>query len=336
MSKCYKILTIDGGGIKGLYSAYILKHIEERFGKITDHFDMICGTSTGGIIALGLASGNSADTIVDFYEKKGPLIFPHFSKFARFKAFIRQLICKGKYDNHELKKHLEDLLGDRTLGESQNCLVIPSVRLTGGMTRTFKYPHKEGNFYKDKNIKMVDAALATSAAPTYFPVVEISDDLHTDGGLWANNPSLCGMVEAIDYFVGEGKEYDSFGILSISSVATPKMWNVSTKKRKSFWDWKTKLLPAIMDSQSYYTDFVMKRLAPKLNGKYFRIPNPEISAEQESCIELDLANETAIKTLRMLGNNTGADYTTKQEYREIIEEFFKEKKTYVTEVHNEG
>src|SRR5690554_1646152 len=105
----FKILSIDGGGIRGLYSAQLLAVLEKRVsGRLVDYFDMICGTSTGGLIALGLAIGIPASTIADFYFEKGPQIFPARYRWIRL---LSQLLGRGKYSNAALKYALTSVLG---------------------------------------------------------------------------------------------------------------------------------------------------------------------------------------------------------------------------------
>lgn len=142
----FKILTIDGGGIKGLYSASVLARIEEKTGKkISEHFDMICGTSTGGLIALAISKGISAQEIADMYFNKGQEIFP-VSEYKPLRyiqrkwQFCKQLIWRGKFSAEPLKKILEDMLGETTMGEAKNLLCIPSYNLSTGMPRIFKFP----------------------------------------------------------------------------------------------------------------------------------------------------------------------------------------------------
>lgn len=125
-SKTFKILSIDGGGIKGLYSASILASFEKKTGKnITDHFDMICGTSTGGLIAIGLANGMSAQSLVDLYMNKGSKIFPtsnsyYVRGFQNSYKTIKQLFFSNKHSVKPLKRILEGLFGDKTMSEANN------------------------------------------------------------------------------------------------------------------------------------------------------------------------------------------------------------------------
>ncbi|MEO5350172.1 MAG: patatin-like phospholipase family protein [Magnetococcus sp. YQC-3] len=198
-----RILSIDGGGLKGAMPAAFLATIEEQTGqRIIDHFDLIVGTSTGGIIALGLGLGLSASEILHFYQEKGPGIFGqtpgttwHRRLFKHYFRKVKQLV-KNKHDPASLRTALEEVFQDRRLGESQTRLVIPawhSVRRTPYLFKTAHHQRLEVD-YKEK---VVDVALATAAAPTYLPTHQIeSGVMLTDGGVWANNPTGVAAVEA--------------------------------------------------------------------------------------------------------------------------------------------
>lgn len=262
-SKTFKILSIDGGGIKGLYSASILASFENKTGKnIADHFDMICGTSTGGLIAIGLANGMSAKDLVDLYTENGSKIFPTSNSnlirgFQNSYKSLRQIFFSNKHSVKPLKRILEDLFEDKTMKDATNLLCIPSFNLTNGQPKVFKKSGSQTEHFVDNTIKLVDIALATSAAPSYYPIHEHNNFLYTDGGVWANNPSLCGLLEAIDYYVGEGKEFDDFSILSISSITTPNGWVSTSNKSKSIIGWKEKMFQTALDGQSYFTDYFL-------------------------------------------------------------------------------
>lgn len=333
--KSFKILSIDGGGIKGLYSAAVLSRLEEKSGaKAADCFDMICGTSTGGLIALGIACGKNASEMVDLYYKYGNEIFPtsnwQFLRFFQRNVYrqSRQTLFWGKFSNAPLKNRLVETFGERKLGELDNLVCIPSFNLISGMPRVFKFPHKEGGFFMDKEIPIVDAALATSAAPTYFPIHEYNKVLYVDGGVWANNPSLCGLLEALDYFVGDGKEYQTVELLSIPSVTQATGWPTNVRRNRSFWGWKSKLFQTSMDGQAYFTHFflnkVMKKIIP--DAVYTRIEPPKLSATHMSVIEMDRADKKALDTLKVLGDQDG--YTNAN--RPEVIGFFNSSKTYKT------
>ncbi len=195
MSDRFQILSLDGGGIKGIFSAAILAAIEEDLSvHVVDHFDLITGTSTGGIIALGLGLGLSPSQMVDFYANKGPSIFAnHFG--------VRSLLhwIYRKYPQQELLKALKDpyVFGEKKLGESTKRLVIPSYNLGEDDVYLFKTPHHE-RLKHDWKVPAWQVALATSAAPSYFPSSNHVDHIrHIDGGVWANNPTMVGIVETV-------------------------------------------------------------------------------------------------------------------------------------------
>lgn len=331
--KVFKILSIDGGGIKGLYSAAFLAELERGLDKrVADYFDLICGTSTGGLIALGLASGKPASELMDLYYAQGNTIFPTsnntFLRYLQLKFIhpFRQIFWRGKFSNKALRVQLEKVFGDKTLGDLQNLVCIPSYNLIKGMPRVFKFPHKEGCFFKDKDIPIVDVALSTSAAPTYLPIHAYKEELYVDGGVWANNPSLCGLLEAILYFVGEGKEYDSIELLSIPTISEPNGWTANTRRRRSFTGWQSKLIQTTMDGQAYFTDLFLRKTLHKIvpRAKYVRVSTPILSAEQMKVIDMDRADKKALNTLKVLGEHDGAEHALTKE----IKAFFETGKSY--------
>jgi patatin-like phospholipase/acyl hydrolase len=209
-----RVLAIDGGGVRGVLPASFLATVEEQIGRSpADYFDLIIGTSTGGIIALGLGSGLSAQAIRDFYITRGPRIF---RGQRHLRAMRRSLVAK--YDPRGLRDELDEVLGDVRIGDSQTRLVIPSMDLTTGKVRLWKTAHHE-RFVQDYKRRMVDAAMATSAAPTYFKaVVSDTGTSLVDGGVFANNPAALGAVEAIGVL---GWPRDEVAILSLGCGTEP-------------------------------------------------------------------------------------------------------------------
>ena len=328
MSKAFKILAIDGGGIKGLYSSTIIEHLEKEFQvKITDYFDMICGTSTGGLISLALSLGISANEITKLYTQMGEKIFPQKSKLVQM---FRQYVYKGKYSDKPLEGILRNLFGNRTIGESKNLLCIPSYSITDGRNFVIKYDHLDGNLGRDNSMSYVDAALATSAAPTYFPVCQLAyynDKQLIDGGVWANNPSLVGLIEAIRFFVGKNREYDSIEILSISSLKKNKTVKPFSKRHKSILNWNSQLFDVFSNSQEQFIHYFLTELHKHedIKVKYVRVESEPVFANEEDLIEMDLVSEKSIKLLVQKGNDAG--YKARREPSVIM--FFKSKKSYI-------
>ena len=200
-----RILSIDGGGYLGLATAAFIRGIEHHFGRsFHDDFDLFCGTSTGAIIALALASGKSGEDLVGLYKRFGPRVFPHRSLFLRWIDYPRSLF-RARYDNRELAAVLKDEFGDTTLGDLHSAgkrVLITAFNLTTGTPRLFKTDHSE-NLSSDDGLQVVEVALASTAAPTFFPIVRMTNtgdgitEAFCDGGVVANHPALLGFVEAL-------------------------------------------------------------------------------------------------------------------------------------------
>ena len=196
----FQILSLDGGGLKGLFTAAFLAHWEKETGtRVVDHFDLIAGTSTGGIIAIGLGLGLSAEEIKDLYIEKADLIFP-----PTFFSATRHWVSE-KYTSAGLRSALEGLFGDRCLGHSSTRLLIPAFDPKFEGIHIFKTAHHR-RLRTDYKQSAVHVALATSAAPTYLPVEIAESGLQlVDGGVWANNPVGLAVVEAMEY-LGQRRE----------------------------------------------------------------------------------------------------------------------------------
>lgn len=327
--KVFKILSIDGGGIKGLYSSRILEHFESKFNvSISDYFDMLCGTSTGGLIALALSLKIPVSDISNLYAEKGEKIFPqNLQKWRRY----NQILGSGKYSDIPLKEELNIIFGDKTLNDSNNLLCIPSYCITNAKPWIFKFDHKEGDLSRDNDTKYVDVALSTSAAPTFLPIAEIENydnKQFIDGGVWANNPTLVGVLEALTYFVGENKEFDSIEVLSMSSLNPTEGKSIQSNRYKSFKDWGDELFETSMVGQSHFTNYFMSKIGDitTVPIKHFRIPSADISSEQSEKIKLDITTKESIKLISGMGNAMGEVFKKDSE----IKNFFKNKKHYKT------
>jgi patatin-like phospholipase/acyl hydrolase len=175
-----------------MFSAAVLARLEEDLDtRIVDHFDLIAGTSTGGIVALGLGLGLSPKEIVEFYTGHGPRIFRNRSKMRALRHLFR-----AKYGAEPLRKALTEVFGERTFGESTKRLVITSYNLRADDVYLFRTPHLQ-TLKRDWRESAVNVALATSAAPTYLPGMLLDGARLVDGGVWANNPTMVALTEAV-------------------------------------------------------------------------------------------------------------------------------------------
>lgn len=239
-----RILSIDGGGIKGTFPAAFLADVEGQVGApIGRYFDLIAGTSTGGIIALGLGLGMSATDVLRFYDDQGPRIF----EGGRRRLGLRWL-AKTKHGPAALRRALEDALGDKTLAVSSTRLVIPSLNSETGDIYLYKTPHHPRIRF-DGDRTAVDVALATAAAPTYLPThwPMIGPPL-IDGGLWANNPIAVAVTEGMGVL---GWKPDEIEVLSIGCTSSPL--HLGATRRRGFSGvvgWAPDVVDTIMKAQS--------------------------------------------------------------------------------------
>lgn len=196
----FKILALDGGGIKGVYTAEILRLCEEAFGRpLSTAFDMIAGTSTGGIIALGVGRGLSSEAIAAFYRDDGRKIFPPLPQGRLGKLWqIMTWMGGPKLRHEELDAALQRRFEDHLLGESVVRLVIPAFMMPKTEIAVFKTDHHE-DFRNDHLTPMWKVARATSAAPTYLRGLEHEESgrIFIDGGVWANNPVMVALIDAL-------------------------------------------------------------------------------------------------------------------------------------------
>ena len=239
-----RILAIDGGGIKGTFPASFLATVEDTIeDNIANYFDLIVGTSTGGIIALGLGLGLSAKELLAFYEEHGPTIF----KGNRGLRWLRWL-GTSKYSKTPLENALKCCFGDRRLGDSKKRLVIPSLNLENGEVHIYKTAHHP-RLEMDYKENAVDVAMATASAPTYFPTHRsIAGIPLIDGGLWANNPVGMAVVEAITLL---DWPRDSLKVLSVGCTTEPLNVNLGRRIPLGRPYWAFKLLDVFMHVQSH-------------------------------------------------------------------------------------
>jgi patatin-like phospholipase/acyl hydrolase len=219
----FRILSLDGGGIKGLYASTLLRLIEQQLKSgvaIGDYFDLVAGTSTGGIIAIGLGLRHSAAAIDNLYRNEGKLIFPPGPALLRpmlRRARLLKRFFRAGFDAKVLERCLYQVLGDSSFGDSANRLVIPAFLVPKAEIAVLKTDHHP-DFKNDHKMMAWEVARATSAAPTYFAGHESNGHIFLDGGLWANNPIMVAIVDAMSAF---DITLDQIRILSVGTGSSP-------------------------------------------------------------------------------------------------------------------
>lgn len=252
----FQILALDGGGLKGIFSAAILAALEVDHGrKIIDCFDLITGTSTGGLIALGLGLGISPAELVGFYTGLGPGVFGGRRRLRSVRHLFRP-----KYGAKRLHHALVEIFGEHTLADSAKRLVIPAFNLGEASVHIFKTPHHP-RLKRDWRVTMVDVAMATTAAPTFFRAHRLAQMRLIDGGVWANNPTIVGVAEAVSML---GVSLDAIRVFSVGTTTDLKH-HTRRLDTGGILPWATKgsILDVVLGGQSIGSD----NLAHHLLGK---------------------------------------------------------------------
>ena len=236
-----QVLALDGGGLRGLFSAHILACLERDLGvTIRDHFDLITGTSAGGLIALALGAGIAPSDIVEAYAQLATMVFPP----RRRRNWLRR-IFRPTYSVDALRVAVESLLGARVLGDARTRLVIPAYDVARGAVHVFKTPHHP-RLVRDGAVPMVDVAVATAAAPTYFRAPAVDDVRLVDGGLWASNPSVVGIAEAVSML---DAPLDAIRVLNVGTTDP-----IGAHPRKlddaGVWRWAPRIVPVTLTASA--------------------------------------------------------------------------------------
>lgn len=318
MSKRFNILALSGGGYLGLYTIAVLSQLEEDLGRpIASSFDLIAGTSIGGIIALGLAHEIKAKDIESAFLRNGQRIFSHrpvqSGKLGQLKDILRYVL-KPKYDPSYLRATIAELVGaETTIGDLKHRVLVPAVNLTKGAPQVFKTPHHE-NFTRDQKLRVVDVALATSAAPTYFPLAEIEQSLYADGGLYANSPDAIAVHEA-EHFLNI--EHSDIHVMSVGTTTSNFSFADATGRELGIYGWAKdqRLVSVILASQQKISDYMLRH---RLGERYLRL-DTEQSPDQTQHLALDVATDSAQRTIRGLAKAKVQEKINTPELRAFFE-----------------
>jgi patatin-like phospholipase/acyl hydrolase len=291
--RLFRILSLDGGGLRGTFTAAVLAKWDEMIksgggNEIVKNFDLVAGTSTGAILAIGLGLGLTPQAILDFYRKKGPMIFP---KDRRLRHWL-----KSKHESSTLRTMLGDVFGTKKLRESCCRIVLPTVRAIHGEAEAIVTPHSPDRtaFWE---ISAVDAALASSAAPTYFDeaVVDnpIAPESFLDGGIWANNPVLPAIAEAVRHLK---LPLDRIEVLSVGTMGNETDFTESLGKGKAGW------APSSAD-----LFFAAQEHGAGMLADAFLSLARHLRVNQQTPIEIKLDDKQAIDEMALRGSNVGQD-----------------------------
>jgi hypothetical protein len=286
-AKRFQILSLDGGGIRGIFTAALLAGLEDDLGRpVLGHFDLVAGTSSGGIVALGLGAGLSPRDILGFYVREKHRVFP-----TRGWAQLRHLY-RPKYSPDGLKSALQEVLGSRLLGESNVPLVIPSFNLGDNDVYVFKTRHLP-RFNRDYKVPMWAVAMATAAAPTFFPVFRLPNE-HVrliDGGIWANCPAMVGVTEAVSSF---GCSLKEIRVLSIGTTASARSARLGLDRGGvSQWGVSRAIFDVLLDGQAAGAFAQVQHLIGKENARRLNPVAPPELANFDRCDNNELIAKAA-------------------------------------------
>ena len=291
--RLFRILALDGGGLRGTFTAAVLAQWDDMIkngggNQIVKHFDLVAGTSTGAILAIGLGLGLTPLAILDFYRTQGPKLFP---KDRRLRHWLR-----SKHESATLRATLEEVFGNKRLRESCCRLVLPTVRAIHGEAEAVVTPHSPDRT-GFSNISAVDAALASSAAPTYFDEAVVDSPIapasYLDGGIWANNPVLPAIAEAVRHLKFP---LDRIDVLSVGTLGNEVDFTESLGKGKAGW------APTSADLFFAAQEHAAAMLADSLLtlARHLRV-------NQQTPSEIKLDDKEAIDDMALRGANVGKD-----------------------------
>lgn len=291
----YHVLALSGGGYRGLYSASILRQLEDVLGKpLAQHFDLICGTSAGGLLALGLAAEIPAIELQQMFEDEGATIFGSRDWWRRLTGFI----FRAKHSNDGLKEVLTKRFGTMLIGDLKHRVLVPSVNYSTGKGQFFKTPHHP-SFELDHKLTLVEVGLATSAAPVYFPIVRNARGAFVDGGLVGNAPGLFGWHE-IKTFVTDN-ERAIVRVLSIGTMTNGATMKGATKLDRGLLQWKESLFDLVISAQESSVDYMLRQI---LRENYVSLDEKPTPDQSEDVKKLDQVTQGATNTLKDRATHT--------------------------------
>lgn len=331
VTRPYRVLSLDGGGMRGIYTAAFLSRLTDQFARLRGEaaldlgrgFDLITGTSTGAIVGCALAVGRPMAEIVALYREHGPKIFPHridgkasaIYRATQGSRFVRE-------GDAALREALKAVLGDAQMRDVFHhrgiSLSIPAVLMSEHRAWVFKKTPKSG--VRDDYYPLVDVCMATSAAPIYRSLAAIDDpntpggpqQVFADGGLWANNPIMVGLVDALTIASTDR----AIEIFSLGTCPRPEGDHLNSETaHRSMLDWTlgADVAPLSISAQEFAFDHMARLLANAISNcgrsiRRVRFPNKAVPASMLPFLALDDTRSEAMNRL-IAQAHTDADLT---------------------------
>ena len=271
-----RILSLDGGGIRGLVSAIWLEELDRRLraagkGGVREHFDLIAGSSTGAMIAAGLACGLAPSQLTSLYQHFGDEVFPGAAErlWSRVTRTFTQGLSAPRYAPQRLEAVLQRVFGARTLGEASPRLMVTAYDTLSRSSLFFK-SFKPGQ----ATVPLWEVCRAATAAPAYFPAylttVEGRRRALIDGGVVANNPTACAIAEAVR--LNQDGRLDGLVVLSIGTGESTRQISEHEATTWGALEWAIPIIDVLFDGSSDSVDYIANEILS--DGHYFRMQAP--------------------------------------------------------------
>lgn len=297
-----RVLALSGGGFLGLFTGVVLDQLEKRVGEpLGRRFDLLAGTSIGGVLALALAFEIPMARIVDVFVQAGPLVFsengPPQGPLGRL-IDLSRAVLGPKYSGDALRDALQAEFGDATLADAVHAVIVPAVDVGYSRPKIFKSPRGRAA-ERDGLLKAVDVAMAACAAPAYFPSVEIGGRLYADGGLFAVAPDQVALHE-IEHF--QRTSANRVRMLSVGTAARRyrPLREVDARSGAVGWLADGRLMLTLISAQQQH---VCAMMAHRLGGRYLRL---DADWPQDAGLGIDVATDQAHGELAALAEATVA------------------------------
>lgn len=301
-SSPFRILALSGGGYLGLYTAIVLAQIEQRLGEpLGRRFDLIAGTSVGGLLAMALAFEVPMAAIVELFRTRGEEVFSSrrlpSGAVGRLIDLSRS-VMGPKYDGSALRTELQAHFGERTLAQALHPVVIPAVDVSRSVTKVFKTPHVPAS-RGDEQLEVIDVTMATCAAPAYFPSVPIGKRLYADGGLFAVAPDQVAMHEAEHFMKIDPGRIRMVSIGTATAGYQPAE-AVDAQAGAIGWLSDGRLILTLISVQQQHVQAIME---DRLGARYLRL---DAQWPTDAGLGIDVATPAAAATLQRLALATAA------------------------------
>ena len=298
-----RVLSLSGGGFLGLYTAVVLEALEAQAGEpLARRFDLLAGTSIGGLLALSLAYEIPMRHVVRLFTEHGSAVFSNRALPSGAMSRLLDLsrsVLGPKYSSEALREAIQAEFGDKRLADALHPVVVPAVDVGLCKTKVFKTPHGPAS-RGDGGLRAVDVALAACAAPAYFPSVRIGRRIFADGGLFAVAPDQVALHE-LEHFMGVGP--DRVSMLSIGTATAHYHPAEAVRDDTGAVGWLSdgRLVLTLISVQQQHVQAMME---DRLGDRYLRL---DADWPADACLGIDVATPHAIHTLSALARKTVQD-----------------------------